>query len=296
MMDTKELEPINNEQGDIPWGIIVSQEQVPSLVIEDAGLQFLQIKLLNGLRYVQLTDTETREISFDQDLPDIIKDKCNNCQLRAGYQLFGYWSSAPTEDSKGQCLSFVKRDISDGNGSHALKYTIDPHQRFFKGTYTHFDGTLQTSISMEQTGTTDISETQPSVNQPLNNRVNFQMGIINTNQDQVNFIFDQSGTLESITLAGKVLLGNDSARAELLAIEPETQRGIVTLEGDQLQNPLTKRIVREFLGVDYSSQLVLDTKSTMTSLIDNIDSESPQEPKDRLLFIGAIRHTTTMQS
>ena len=97
------------------------------------------------------------------------------------------------------------------------------------------------------------------------------------------------GNLEEIQLAGKNFLGMEGAEKEFLALTAESQRGVVVLRGEELKAQKARLVVRRLLGVDYGDSLMLDTKGTLDSFIQNVDGDVHKNPREVLSFVGAAR-------
>lgn len=290
MNDGTELEPVRHDQGDIPWGRIIATVPVQDIGFENSDLKLVQVTLANGLRYVEFVNSETNDPWFKPSLSDNDSFRLYKGNLTDQYKLIGFLRADTTGDNPGMYQSGVKKEINASSGAHSLKYEIDPQLEYFQGTYTHNNGRLLTSIRMRQPRATVPTglQAEQGIDQ-VSRKVNFEISMSNVEQDQVNFAFDQNGALQSISIAGRKLLDESLASPEQLAIEEGTQRGIITLEAEQLQSDLSRSVVRQFLGIEFSDSLVLDTRHSLLNIIRNIDDENPNSPTDQLLFVGATK-------
>ena len=267
-------------------------------------MQLERVELSNGLRYAVIRDAKTGDESFDDheyhgliscgcgaihDLPAVTSAHIiRGTELGNGHTLEMMIAGKTTSRETPMSESFVKKefetvDPSTGEQSkHSFHYQIDPHGKHFGGRYDYWGGREGTSIWMK----TKYDEATKRFGQ----KISYDVCVADvTTNNQINFVFGEQGNLEEIQLAGKNFLGMEGAEKEFLALTAKSQRGVVVLRGEELKAQKARFVVRRLLGVDYGDSLMLDTKGTLNSFIQNIDQDDHKNPREVLSFVGATR-------
>jgi hypothetical protein len=226
--------------------------------------------LLNGLRYALIKDAEGNDAFDDHVFSNVIRGDFSymsprvirNVPLGGGHIL----KTIFTSQANSQVVSYVEKKVSDASGGvHEFEYQIDPFSKDFDGRYFYRNNEVGESLWV------DDKETP----------VLLVVGDRST-RNQVEFGFDRRGAITMIAAAGRYLLGAPNARPEVLPLTEESMKGVLSLEGSEIDSSLARSIFTDTFSLPIEgrplSEVRLDIPVFVSNMIRNVNGNLSSKP------------------